>query len=218
MDLITKIAAFVLGGPGAITLFFTARQLAVRRRAHLLDVYKHTFELLDSPEIRAARRFVYEMDRDLWKEEHWLDLENREKETDYPKWKKHLEMAELIARAFDRYGLLIREGRIPVNILARFYASPALRCWYQLGPYLNAVRLRRNQTGHMWEWENLIFEIIRPGLRSNAGVWQGVSKHDKLEDWLEKAEHARKDMQSDTDYCPTTSLWEIGRWYAFWKW
>ncbi len=26
-----------------------------------------TFELLDSPEIRAARRFVYKMDRDLFK-------------------------------------------------------------------------------------------------------------------------------------------------------
>ena len=65
-------------------------------------------------------------------------------------------MAELVARAFDRFGLLIREGQVPVNILARFYVSPGLGCWYQLSRNLNAVRARRNQTGHMWEWEKQI--------------------------------------------------------------
>lgn len=218
METLGTIAALLVGGGGGITLFFAAWQLAIRRRAHLLEVYRHAFDLLDSPEIRTARRFVYKMDRNVYEAEHWLDLDKFEKEAEHDKWNHHLEMAELVARAFDRLGLLIREGRVPVNILARFYASPALRCWYQLAPYLNAARTRRNQTGHMWEWENLIFEIIRPGLRSNVGVWKGVSKHDKLEDWLEKAEHARKEMQSDTDYTPRGSMWELGPWYAFWKW
>jgi hypothetical protein len=82
MDIVGQVAAFVLGGSGAITLFFAAWQLAVRTRAHLLDVYKAAFELLDSPEIRTARRFVYDMDRSLYATEHWQDLDKWEKEAD----------------------------------------------------------------------------------------------------------------------------------------
>ena len=218
MDLIADAATVVLALTGLIALPFAAGQLSAGKRAHLLDVYKQTFEMLDRPEIRTARRYVYhELKPDTHKREFWLG-EGAEAKHLKPEHKEHREMVELIARSFDQLGLLIREGRVPVNILARFYASPALRCWCKLTPYIEACRSKRNQPGHLWEWENLVFKIIGPGLDADNGVWKGVSSHDGLKTVMHEARLAHDQMLRDVEYSPRTTLWELGRWYAFWTW
>jgi hypothetical protein len=219
-DVTKTILTLLLGGSGALALFFGAYQLALRRRAHLLELYRQAFAIMDGADVREARRFVYQLDPQAHKKEHWLELDNYKMDPSYPVWRENLGRAERVARPFDQLGLLVREGLLPVNIVARFYASPALRCWHKLSPYINADRspASRNQPGHMWEWEHLIFEVIIPSLKEGKSTWRGVSAHDKLEDLIHKVEHEHQSMIKDSEYNPPSMLWELGRWYELWKW
>jgi hypothetical protein len=222
-DAIRSVIVLLLGGTGALALFFTAYQSATRRRAHMLEVFRQVFNMMDASDvadIRDARRFVYQVHRTAYQAEHWLELDNYKNDHNYHTWKINYARAERVARSFDQLGLLIREGLLPINILARFYASPAVRCWYQLSPYVNALRApgARNQPGHMWEWENLVCNIIIPRFRNDRGSWRGVSRHDMLEDYAAKILHEREQMIRDKDYSPPQRIWEVGRWFEFWKW
>src|SRR5437667_302215 len=90
--------------------------------------------------------------------------------------------AEAIARALDQLGYLVREGIVRLNVIARFYSYPTLKCWYELSPYVAAVRTARNQPGHMWEWENLVKKVIE-GARTDTGLWKGTLEHDNLKEY-----------------------------------
>ena len=219
-DVTKTIITLLLGGSGALALFFAVYQLALRRRAHLLELYRQAFAIMDAADVREARHFVYKLDAQAHEKEHWLDLDNHRIDPNHPVWRENHGRAERVARSFDQIGLLVREGLLPVNIVARFYASPALRCWHRLSPYINADRSpgNRNQPGHMWEWEHLIFKVIIPGLKKGKSTWKGVSAHDKLEDFIHKIEYQHQSMIKDADYNPGSTLWELGRWYEFWKW
>ena len=70
----------------------------------------------------------------------------------------------------------------------------------------------------MWEWEHFVADVLIPKLVANRGVWFGVSIHDDLEGYCNKAEHELKSMYRDTTYNPGQCLWEIGPWYDFRKW
>jgi hypothetical protein len=113
----------------------------------------------------------------------------------------------MIARALDQLGYLVREGIVPLNVVARFYSYPTLRCWYQLSPYVAAIRVSRKQPGHMWEWENLVWKIIK-GARSGAGIWTGALEHDNLRDYAQKIEERTKDFPKARDWNPPDRSWE----------
>jgi hypothetical protein len=196
---------------GLLTLFVLIRQLRIQQRshlvtqrAHMVDVYRNVFEIMDKPTIREARRFLYKY-KDADRERVRADLDR-----DEPMKAK----VEELVRAFDQLGLLVREGQVPVDVVARFYASPAMRCWFILIPYVLAEREYRGQPGHLWEWENLVRRIIEPGL-VQGGVWNGVAVHDALGGWAEKIERdAKGDLYkrfSDDVYSPGARLWEIER-------
>jgi hypothetical protein len=137
------------------------------RRIRLFDIYKTVFEMIDEEGMREARHYVQddmEMDAYSAEKENWLEIESPAKHRGED-WKLDKERAERVARAFDRLGLMVREGRVPINMVARFYSRPTLLCWQKLSPYIRTQRQKRKQPGHMWEWENLVFEILIPGLR-----------------------------------------------------
>jgi hypothetical protein len=221
----TEITKTLFNTGGALALYFAAAQLATRRRAHLLEIYSMTFEMLDTPEMREARKYVYKMAKEevprrAFVDEHWQDLDKHAQDPNFETWRRHRDMAEKVGRSFDQLGLLVREGRIPVDVVARFYASPAIRCWYGLAPYIASERSpdQRNQPGHFWEWEHLVTDVIVEHLTDHHGVWKGVSRHDKLEDWAGKVRHELGSMQRDTEYCPPQRLWELGPWWDVRKW
>jgi hypothetical protein len=173
----------------------------------LVEVYRNVFEIMDKPQIRIARRFLYK-----------YDDSNRDQLRSYLATDENEDMktkVEELVRAFDQLALLVREGQVPVDIVARFYASPAMRCWYILTPYVLAEREYRGQPGHLWEWENLVLRVITPGLRQGGGIWSGVAAHDALGEWAKKAEEDARDDKfkrwSDGDYTPGTHLWAIER-------
>jgi len=211
-----------------LTIYFSAGVLFTHRRAHLLEVYKHVFTKLDDENVRKARHYVYSLDNvtlrsTVYKEEQWLckkqeDMESKKEEVEL--WWANRSKAELICRTFDQLGLLVREGRIPINIIAQFYVYPILRCWYVLSPYIDAVRNERGQPGHMWEFEHLVFRVVIPGLESNSGVWKGILAHDtpSREKLGTVQDDYKKMVHKDTEYNPSTTLWEISSIYKFWKW
>jgi hypothetical protein len=108
----------------------------------------------------------------IFQTEHWLELDSPGhlwSEQEQEPWKQNRAKAELISRALDQLGYLVREGIVPLNVVARFYSYPTLKCWYQLSPYVAAVRKSRGQIGHMWEWENLVTKIM-DGTGKNEGI------------------------------------------------
>lgn len=188
-----------------LALYFYAHQAWAAIRDHMNNVHQVVFERLDKPDVRGARHYVYGMDttpdatgmpqdrapveiRNLvYETEGWLALG-----TDGWKGKgakddceRHKSQAELIARALDQLGYLVREGIVPLNVVARFYSYPVLRCWYQLSPYIAAVRDARGQHGHMWEWEHLV-ETIIDGSSKDKGLWNGTGRHDNLNAYAKK--------------------------------
>src|SRR3989339_392560 len=222
-DIIYKIVMASLG----ITAFFIAcANWTSGRRAHLLNVYTKIFELLDNKEMRDARSYVTKLraiDESnkrielLIEEEHWVDKDFHQlsKNPDFNNWKVNREKIEQVTRSFDHLGLLVREGKVPINLLAQFYASSAIRCWFSLNPYIKAVRKARNHNGHLWEWENLIEKVIIPGLHSNKGVWKGIKEHDGLLPYIQEIALELPLMQRYDSYKPPIKLWEIG---GIWEW
>jgi hypothetical protein len=197
-------AIFVLIG-----LFFYRRQAEAATREHLNNVHQSIFNRLDAPEIRAARHYVYAMDTVInpkgeladrspqettnltYQIENWLTLGSpafMPKDGQEPQdWKQNKAKAETVARALDQLGYLVREGIVPLNVVARFYSYPALKCWYKLCPYIGEIRRTRDQWGHMWEFENLVGKIIK-GSIGGKGVWEGTREHDNLMEYADKIE------------------------------
>ena len=214
-----QILTEILKAVALFTLIVTIMRMRIARREHLVNVYIKLFEKMDVSRIREARRWIYHrFESGATYEEEWAkrkivaielatDAEAREK-------------VEELIRAFDELGLMVREGTAPINVVARFYASPAIRCWYILTPYILQVREKRKQSGHLWEWENLVSRIIVPSLSKN-GLWKGVSRHDQLEEWAKRINDdvARPDFKqwSDQEYKPGVFLWKLRR-YSIKPW
>lgn len=225
ITLITNLA-LVMTGIGA--LYFYARQARAARKEHVANVYRLAFERIDTPEIRAARHYVYAMDlrkhpgTDEWgdpepegiagltfQREQWTELDVlRSDDLNLKKARDHRGEAEKIARALDQLGFLVREGIVPLNIVACFYAYPTLRCWYLLMPYIDALRKKRKQKGHMWEWEKLAGKIMDYATREK-GIWKGSLDHDDLKILIKNvATRSRAlNLLTDTQWAPPDKSW-----------
>jgi hypothetical protein len=224
------LAALVTGVSAYRGLRYYKEQASAATRDHLNSVHHSIFERLDKPEVRTARHYVYGMDTRVnskgepedrepldmvnlaFSKQNWLTLGSDDcqaSDKDKASWNDNKKKAEIIARALDQLGYLVREGIVPLNVVARFYSYPTLRCWYQLSPYIAAVRTARNQRGHMWEWENLVKKIIK-GARTDQGLWKGTLEHDNLKDYAEKIEKRthRKEFPTDENWNPPDHSWE----------
>ena len=226
---IVELIKLLLAIAGLAALLFGAAQLAVRRRAHLYDIYRHIFAMMDEG-LREPRHYVYSLDgkdgkggsrTETFETEQWTCNAKDQMNGDAEKvnlWWKHRCHAECVCRAFDQLGLLVREGRVPLNLIAHFYVHPILKCWYLLLPYICIVRTKRDQPGHMWEFRNLVHSIVIPGLESGKGVWRGQLEHDLPDkSLLEKIKKAPESPR-DSAYAPGSHTWTIGRWFTIWLW
>jgi hypothetical protein len=227
----TGIATMVGGFSAFLGLRHYKHQAVAATRDHLNNVHQSIFERLDKADVREARHYVYALDRKpdnegkivdgapleldklTFQKEHWLLLGSKDcpgSPEEQKRWGANKGKAELIARALDQLGYLVREGIVPLNVVARFYSYPTLRCWYQLSPYIAAVRLDRKQHGHMWEWENLVKKIIK-GAISDCGLWKGTGEHDNLNDYAAKIKERTADEAKfpwDRKWLPPDLSWE----------
>ena len=217
----STIVTFVLGGGGLFSLGIALGRLNVASKAHLFALSKQVIEILDAEDVRNARHCVYyEIDRDSYKKEEWLTLQRSRNNLnkDQEDYLRKRDCAEKVARSFDKIGFLIREGYIPINVIARFYCYPVLKCWYQLHPYIRSVRsdgkMGRNQRGHMWHFEYLCVDIIIPKLKKNKGCWKGVMLSDDLGNLMRLIGDDQRDINVDFN-AKKKRIWEIKQWWNF---
>lgn len=206
---IFSIIGFILGAGGLLGAFIIFGQLSQQKKSHLFSVYHNVICMLDDINVRAARHYVYNMNRDAFDKEGWLTLDTITDSGNNIIYIDNKSKAEITCRQFDKLGLLIREGIVPINIVALFYSYPALKCWYQLAPYIRAVRSEkgRHQNGHMWHFEHLCRDIMIPCLKKEKTCWKGVILHDDLN-------HLIRDIESEPrydglDFAPKDRIWEI---------
>ena len=226
--MLTIVVGIVGLAIGLAALVYYKRQAWAATKDHLNNVHQLIFQRLDAPEIRAARHYVYSMDARVdstgnrvprepgdisnltFESEHWLELDSPGcpgTQEDHQRWQPNKGKAEMIARALDQLGYLVREGIVPLNVVARFYSYPTLKCWYELSPYIAAVRVARKQHGHMWEWEHLVKKVIK-GVRTDTGLWKGAGEHDNLKEYAERIEKRTKGFPTDEKWNPPDHFWE----------
>lgn len=211
---------------GAIYSF---AQLAVPVRAQIFGVYAKVREIMDESELREARHWVYATlkaksvpqggvkdCRRLFEDEHWLDTDAISNPSARHDANENRRKAERVMRAFDWLGLFVREGLVPVDLVARFYTYGILNCWYLLWPYIQALRSQQNgrdQQGHMWEFEYLATRVVLEGVKEGKGVWKGVKEHDGLSVLVGQIEKELREEPRDRNFNPGANLWYLSRWW-----
>ncbi len=218
-NLLPHIGKILLGGGGLLGFFFALATLSVRRKLHLFDVYREVMNMMDSQEIYADRRYVYSLSETAYEEGNWLALNPDDLES--AEALRQRTRVDRVLKAFDHLGLLVREGQVPVDIIARFYVRPALDVWARTGRYISSKRVHkpeREHRGYLWEFENLVFNVIIPGVESEKTPWDGVKDHDDLEELMRHLKTTFGNMPRDHKYAPRQRLWAIAKWWEFWRW
>jgi hypothetical protein len=224
----SKLVPLIAAIATSLALIFYFRQSVSQSRENVANVFRLVFERMDLPEMRKARDYIYnQMLPQVFQDEHWAQLgkylaENKDKvDVEIAKdWSQHKQWVEMVARSFDQLGLLVREGVAPMNLVSQFYVMPATRCLCLLYPYIQECRKLREQDGHLWEWENLVANIIIPQTSKGKGIWKGVYDHDKLQPWCMGVQQQMKgkDVRRDDKYHPRARHWVIRPSYVFWRW
>jgi len=112
-------------------------------------------------DLRAARHYLRSINRnETLVEENWLD---RAKCATNPQWMQQRDDAEKVFRTFDQLGLLVRQGRVPLDAIAPYCVIPILRAWYDLWPYMRAVRRL-----YRLDWMRTDFPRLIPSIRCVA--------------------------------------------------
>lgn len=183
-DWIQALTAAAAAVFALLALVFGVHQLRISVRSQRFDVYKRVFEMVDG--IRLDRHYVgREMSETTFEKEGWLSLERvAEPEPGTPQ--AHRASAERVFRTFDQLGLMVREGVVPVDLVGVFYCRPILEAWSKLCGYIDAVRGQRQQPGHGWHFENLVFEVVIKNLEARRGVWRDQLEHDNLTKLIEE--------------------------------
>lgn len=60
-----------------------------------------------------------------------------------------------VARTFDKLGLLVKNGVVPLDFVMDFYARPIVITWHRVREYVEEERKERGQPGHMKKFEEL---------------------------------------------------------------
>lgn len=169
-----------------LAIVVAAMSMVASLRGHLFTVYKDVMALLD--EVRDERALVYQYSRQQYK--NWKEVwskpepappkEGQEETIQHKAWREW-KAADRVARSFDKLGLLVREGKVPVELISQFYVTPILKCWFNLEPYIGWSRSQRSQPGHCWEFENLAVNLVAPEVDRGDGSWAGIKSHELLQ-------------------------------------
>ena len=206
---------------GLIAIFFAGWRLLTIRKRHLFEVSTAMLKFLDGDRARHARRWLYTMIEDGLPS-NTIDTWVKDKESKL----RDRDMAELIMRKFDRLGLLVRMGVVPIDIVVQFYVTPIIKSWIVLSKYIEELRKERAQPGHMWEFENLATNIIKRRVQKRWRPWKGISVHENMHEYKLEIGGKRIDLLSrlkpcektDLKYRPREKLWYLGFWISVGYW
>jgi hypothetical protein len=91
---------------------------------------------------------------------------------------------ERIIRTWDKLGLLVKHGVVPLDFVLDFYSRPLVLSWRYLEPLVIKKRLKRKQPGHRIKFEILakLAQQDRQKNYPNEDHYFNVSKED-LKQW-----------------------------------
>lgn len=134
---------------GIASLVFVIVNVRIAQKAHRAKIFIDVLTILEGKdnEIRNMRIALNEKIR-LFPN---YDAGSSEIKEDIDKF-------HALARSYDKIGLLVKNGAIPINFLFQFYSSPILLAWEHTKGMLIKERKARKQEGHMQ-----LFEILATG-------------------------------------------------------
>ena len=140
-DIVT-IVGIVLNTVSALALLVTvlimAFQIREMRRATYAAAFKAVYDMLQTDDVRNARRIVLGTlaSKPL---DSWTDEEKR--------------IAEKVCSSYDTVAIMVRNGMVPVDVVADSWGDSLRRTWHILSPLVNAYRVQRNSREYWDDYE-----------------------------------------------------------------
>ena len=126
----------------AVGIYPIYRSLRQNERGLRFQVYYNVLEMIEKH--RPERHLIDEKLKDSVPFERLSDDEK--------------ERLNYLARAYDKLGILIKYGVVPLEFALDFYGRPLVVAWKYLESHVRDVRTIRQQSGHMKKFELLAIE------------------------------------------------------------
>jgi hypothetical protein len=141
LEVLSKLALIATAIIAFVTAIIALKSLKSSERSLQFNVYNEILEMLEK--MRPARHLLYEkVPREPSTSLNGLTEEERK------------QLDELL-RSFDKLGLLVSHGVVPIEFVLDFYSYPVVVAWHRLGLYIKEEREKRNQPDHMGKFERL---------------------------------------------------------------
>jgi len=129
-----------------VTVLIMAIQIKEMRRATYAAAFKAVYEILQTDDLRAARRTV--MVSLAGKPfESWTDEEKL--------------IADKVCASYDVVAIMVRHGMVPADVVAENWGDSLRRTWRVVSPFINANRVQRNSRGLWDDYEWLAGQAIK---------------------------------------------------------
>jgi cytochrome c-type biogenesis protein CcmH/NrfG len=162
-SIITAIIAVI----GIYPLF---RSLKQSERSLRFNVYNQVLEMLE--QTRQARHLLYDK---VPKEPSEASLSQLSPD--------ETEQLDELVRTFDKLGLLVKHGVVPLDFVLDFYSYPIVVAWHRLEPHVTTQRRKRNQPGHMVKFEMLAIEAKKHRDRYHPGEETFTLTNEQMSRW-----------------------------------
>lgn len=149
MELLETIVALVSIITSVVTIavliigfYPIKRSLKQQERSLRFGVYYQVIEMMEK-----TREFRRKIERDIKigkTLEYFNNLEEEEKD-----------QFDEVARTFDKLGLLVKHGVVPLDFVMDFYSRPIVGTWLRMQDYIKSQREVKKQPGHMKKFEEL---------------------------------------------------------------
>jgi hypothetical protein len=156
LEIIGAIASIVTTIIAVIGIYPVFRSLRQSERSLRFGVYIKILEMLEAT--REARHLLYDK---VPKQPNTASLDTLSSD--------EVEKMDELARTFDKLGLLVKHGVVPLDFVLDFYSRPLVVAWHRLEPHITAERRKRNQPGHMVKFEMLAIEAKKHRDRYHPG-------------------------------------------------
>lgn len=118
------------------------RQLAAAERNLRFQIYRDLLTMVDEFE-RERHRIEHEFPKDTTD----FDFKSLPPE--------QCEKLERVCRSFDKLGMMVAKGVVPLSFLMDFHTRGLVIVWHRLRPFVQQLRDKRNQKGHFKQFQML---------------------------------------------------------------
>jgi hypothetical protein len=154
---VMAIVGIILNTVSAVALLVTVIIMAVQiremRRATYAAAFKAVYEMLQTDDVRNARRIVLgtlaNKPVDLW-----ADEEKR--------------AAEKVCSSYDVVAIMVQSGMVPIDVVADSWRDSLRGTWRILSPLVKAYQVQRNSQEYWDDYEWLARQAVKHQKTFNA--------------------------------------------------